>query len=160
MKYAKDLAIILTVVFLAAACFIVLEGTLEKATAHESGKYNYGLSLRTSFAASDGSTVHAPDGCTYIVADVVLLNIDWHTGISDDASYFRLIVNGEEMPVSPDTSLYTAHSSAALYKPGERGENSYLYLAPAGKDVSDAHILYTRSDKVVYDPLLELGISP
>jgi len=156
MKYSKDLLVILVVVILAAVCFIALETTLEGENSHVDGRYNYTFSTSTSFVNSDGDTVYAPDGQMYVVADIILMNIDWHNGISDDPSDFELEVNEERIQAAPDTYLYPPHSAPVVYVPGELGHNYYLYIVPIGTDVSDLHIIYTKSNKITYDPELTI----
>jgi len=160
MKYSKDLLVIFIVVILAAVGFVVLETTLNNEKAHIDGKYNYTLDKCTSFIATDGSTQTAPDGQMYVVATVTLLNIDWYTGIDNDASSFELEVelSGEMKKIqsAPDTSLYPENRGAITCMPGEQGQNCYLYLVPADTDMSGANILFTGQDKLAYDQSLSM----
>jgi len=158
MKYSKDLLVILIVLILAAVGFIALETTLDKENSHVDGNYNYALDTSTSFVTSDGDTISAPGGQLYIIADIILMNIDWHSGISDDPSYFELEINGERVQAASETNLYPPHSAPTTYMPGEHGHNYYLFLVPAGTDKSDIHIIYTKSNKVTYDPTLTMPV--
>lgn len=160
MKYSRDLLVIFMVVILAAIGFIALETTLNNEKSHIDGKYNYSLDECTSFVTSDGSVQEAPEGQVYVVATVVVLNIDWYTGINNSASNFELEVEigGEmkRMQSTPDTSLYPENRATVLYMPGEQGQNCYLYLVPAYTDISDARIVFTGPDKISHDAGLSL----
>jgi len=161
MKYSKELLVILVVIVLAAVVFFALETTLENEKSHIDGKYNFELSKCTSFADPDGNTITAPDGQVFFVAAVSVLNIDWYSGISNDASNFELMVeiNGEaeKIQASSFTSQYPANSAAVICMSGEPpGQNCYLYLVPAETDISNAQIIFTGSDRLSYDPDLSM----
>jgi len=163
MKYSKELLVILIIIVLAAAVFLVLETTLENEKSHIDGTYNFALSECTSFSDSDGNTITAPEDQMFFVAAVSVLNIDWYPGMSNDASNFELAVeiNGgiEKIQASSYTSQYPANSAAVMCMSGEPpGQNCYLYLVPAGTDISNAQIVFIGSYRLSYDPGLSLEL--
>ncbi|MDR2865997.1 MAG: hypothetical protein LBV13_01115 [Methanomassiliicoccaceae archaeon] len=151
MKNAGNVLVVLAVIILSAVGFVALEAVLEKENSHVDGDFDFALTTTASFQTPNGD-VNAPEGRVYVVADILLRNMDWHTGLSDGPSNFELVIEGGNITTSSDTYDHPEHLSERIYMPGEKGRNLYLFIVPSDIDLSNAKIIYTGLDKVVHNP--------
>jgi len=150
------------VVVVVAAAVVMSDGGDEGSKSNNNGEYNYSLSTVSSFnwtGVSGTTYVKTPDaGNVFIVATIVLKNLNYSDGISTSYYNFDLSASGVKYNADSATVSHPGYKSTVTLEKGGKYTFTAVYQVPAG--TTDAQIIWGGwVPKVVYNSALEIGPS-